>query len=221
MASFYTVFIYIVFISSKPILSRNWRQITVLPKYTRPEKAALLEGNSLTIYCGSSSNVSWSFSPTTSQLTLPQYPRFYPVSERHIKGYKKIKLMQLSQNDSGYYYCRGTYRRVPFISPVLVYVENRFHNIGMFPTWVEVPRGDNVTLTCGSVRKVDWYSKDFYEQEKVLQFNVLTLFNMKREYSGPYVCRVVAPNRSWTEYKVLHSYALIFVDGFIQRVGHT
>lgn len=114
--------------------------------------------------------------------------------------------MNTFMNDSGLYNCFGKYDYVLFFhfSSVKVYTEVLRGQV--LPNWMVTSEGDSVILSCGSIKPVEWFSAHSYRQNETLESNTVTIHNIKRENSGPYVCRGVNVLRN-----IFHDTALIVV----------
>lgn len=194
---------------------RNWRRIYVRLQTVCPERVKMTEGTSVTAYCGSLTQVNWSFSTIdiyrgeteTSPLDLS------PISERHVKGYYNLTLVNLSEADTGYFYCHGSYRDIPFVRPIHVEVM-KLPKIGkILPSWIETTAGSSVTLFCGSIKPTLWFSSYLHSQNKTVKHNSLTIHNIGKEHSGPYVCRGV----DWRK-NIFHAHTRVIVDGYTETV---
>ncbi len=213
----YLLFIYY---QTNAILGKKWRQIDVLPRSAIPKVAHLLEGNSITVYCGSSTQVNWTFIKLYDPDPAFNYSH-EPVSKRHSKKWKKIKLNRLLANDSGHYYCHGSYQDVNFeaIFCVQVYKEAQYGQV--LPSWVEVPEYGVVTLTCKSVLPPKWSSKHYKYQKKIVKGDKITLSELRPKHSGRYGCQGTRPRiiRYFDEYESFHSSAVVIVDSEVRFVN--
>ncbi len=200
---------------------KNWGIIDIYNRMVIPNKVYRTENSSVTIYCGSSSPVSWMYLPV-----IPSNGVQVPDFRRHTTGMKQITLNKLLWTDSGIYYCKGTHEGQAFIVHTVVLVHNGIPKKKVVPNWVEVSEGSSVALTCGSYSPVEWFSLNFRSQNKIIRYNTLTLYNLKKKHSGRYICRGksnkvrlrgVRIRRHY--YSVFHSEALVIVEGVVRRVN--
>ncbi len=56
------------------------------------------------------------------------------------------------------------------------------------PALMEASRGGSVTLHCGSAESVEWFSLHYKNETKSLRGNSLTLYYLRKEHTGVYVC---------------------------------
>ncbi len=184
---------------------RDWRLILVPAYHVYPDLVEVLEGMKVTLYCGSSIPVIWTFTPQNSnagvRLKLPLY-----TLGRSVVSDQIVTVMNTPKNESGYYNCEGRYDNLYFFhySSVKVFTEVLYGQV--LPNWMVTSEGDSVTITCGSIKPVEWFSAHSYRQNETLESNTVTIHNIKRENSGPYVCRGVNVLRN-----IFHDTALIVV----------
>ncbi len=210
----------IYFITSST--GKNWRTINIYNKMVTPNKVCSTQNSSVTIYCGSSSPVSWMYLPV-----IPSNGAQVPDFRRHTARMKQITLNKLLWTDSGIYYCKGTHEGQAFIIHTVVLVHNGIPKNQVVPNWVEVSEGASVTLTCGSYSPVEWFSVNFRSQNKTIRYNTLTLYNLMKKHSGQYVCRGTNKKVRLNGFtisghyftSVFHSQALIVVEGIVHRVN--
>ncbi len=195
----------------------NWGVIDIYYKEVVPLSVEVFEKSSVTLYCGSSSPVQWMY--------MPSYCSTYQsILQHHLKGSKQITLQNLKTVDSGLYYCNGTYEGGTFSSFVDLIVHKGFVPKGrIVPDRVEIAAGGNVTLTCSSNDKVEWFSEHIAHQDKIIGYNYLELFNLQKEHSGLYFCRGThyQYNELWDldfMPHLFHSSASIIVDSTINRI---
>ncbi len=192
-----------------------WENIVVFPTFVKPERVKVLKGSSITVYCGSSSPVNWSFVPV--QNIFSQSGHLTSLPKRHRQRNKSLTLFDLSLKDTGMYYCYGVHSNKKFVSPLYVSVNVSPNDGTVYPDWVEAPINGSVTLTCGSSAPVTWYSVHWRKLQKRVVNNSVTLFNLQKEHSGRYMCRGVKKLNSQDSRvaNVFHSYAIIMVDSFV------
>ncbi len=197
--------------------SRNWQHIDVYMHSLIPNVLIVEEDSSANIYCGSYSlAVNWSY----SSISLAEYQ---PVVSKHSKGWKKLRLNNLKEGDSGFYSCRGRDNNGQFFEinslvtvirkhvGVLHYLQ--YHG-SISPNWIEVSKNSTVTLTCYSSNPVEWYGVHLNSQNKYISEYTLTLFNLKGQHSGEYICRgFYAGIRTL----IFHATSRIIVDGIVTR----
>lgn len=202
------------------VFGKNWQQIIVRPKSIEPSKTVtLFPGASLTLYCGTTSLANWTFFPLTDLFESP-------ISSRHLKGYNNITLKDLKVEDTGSYYCHGTFGTEQFTKYTFVNVLI-YHPDGaqtyVVPNWIEVPINGSVALYCGSLTPVEWISASFLSVPKSLVGNRLELYNLQKEHSGLYICRgtfkipqfLIGLNYVINPINLFHSKAVIIVGGEI------
>ncbi len=200
----------ISFLPSFVALQRDWQRIQVYLGIITPYVGAnLMVGDSITVYCGSLSAASWSY-------YLPTEYSIQPVSGRHYVGYRSIKLINLLNNDTGIYVCQGNYRRSYFSIKFSVHVWQNVPNGLVVPSWVEVSGGSSVTLTCGSITPVMWFSAHYNNQKKTVIGNTLTLHNLQGKHSGYYSCRGTLNQDG--RMTIFHSSSRVIVDGYLDLV---
>ncbi len=200
----------ISFLPSFVALQRDWQRIQVYLGIITPYGGAnLMVGDSITVYCGSLSAASWSY-------YLPTEYSIQPVSGRHYVGYRSIKLINLLNNDTGIYVCQGNYRRSYFSIKFSVKVWQNVPNGLVVPSWVEVSGGSSVTLTCGSITPVMWFSAHYNNQKKTVIGNTLTLHNLQGKHSGYYSCRGTLNQDG--RMTIFHSSSRVIVDGYLDLV---
>ncbi len=176
-----------------------------------PYAVVMFEGNTLTIYCGSSSQVNWTFHHDYD--LNYNATRGFPVSSNHIIGYKNITLVNLQKKNSGDYYCHGMVKNDTLLMSIYVLVMDAPLLGDVIPNWIEVSDGESVTLICGSARPIEWYGVHIHTQNKSVRGNRLTLFNLKRQHSGLYLCW------GYAEESLFHSEAKILVDSLVVRIS--
>ena len=190
----------------------NRRKLNLFLGKILPDFAIIFENNNLTLYCGSSSPVNWSFVQISGSDLESPVPGGHPV------GYKNITLVNLQEEDSGYYYCRGYIDYLPFTERSFVIVVRTSSSGFVVPNWVEVREGTSVSLTCGSLKIAEWYSVNFYKQNTSIVGNTLTLHSLQKEHSGRYFCRGVRSTaRTMGKKSMFHDFALILVESDIIR----
>lgn len=186
---------------------RNWRRIYVPMKYVYPKQVELIEGTSMTAYCGSDIQVKWTFSATN---TFNQPLQEIQVHEKHVKGYNNITLVNMLEADQGYFFCHGSFGTKPFVSSIKVEVMKIPKLGGVLPSWIETTAGSMVTLHCGSVGPVKWYSEHLNSQTTSLVQNSIVIHDIKKEHSGPYLCKGSHKDKSFD------AYSWIIVDGYTE-----
>lgn len=204
----------------------SWRRIPLHLNIVQPTIAHVFPGASVTFYCGSLTPVNWTFKHRSPDRIFQQsFERplvtEQPVSRRHSVGYKNITLTNLFANDSGVYYCYGTDNIQSNKRDFFVLVWERVQYGLVIPSWIEVPVGSTVTLTCGSLMPVEWNYLHFDDQNKTMNTNNLTLYNLQKHHSGRYVCRGLKYLTVGGRYfgtKIFHNSAKIIVEGYVDRI---
>ncbi len=191
--------------------NRDWRRIEVYLGSIVPSDVIVPERGEVIARCGSLSPVEWSYSPR--RLLRDNFRP--PVSRRHRRGHKMIKLTKLTVRDSGFYYCHGTTNESSFQNSLMVTVTNEVPDEIVSPSRVEVSRGKSVTLTCGSVKPVEWISVNYYQQKKSIADNSLILHRLQKKDSGLYYCRGL--DGFWN--RIFHTSATIIVDGYVKHMN--
>ncbi len=200
----------------------NWHVRELFLRSVDPKYVTVPEKSAVNIYCGSSSPVNWTYTqsglhPAISEVSIT-------VHSRHLIGYKTIILIHLLQKDSGDYCCLGKDRNVYFRVCSLVSVVKSVPLGSVIPSLAEVLEGGSVTLQCGSEYPVEWFSLQYQNQNKTVQNNFLTLYNLRKEHSGPYLCRgtkltiTQIPFISQARLIQFHQTALIFVGSTVKRI---
>ncbi len=224
MLSYFVWFTYCVISNSA---NEMW-QIDVPYSEVVPDIIKVLENSSVTIYCGSTSPVHWMYAGKNLDLIS----RYEPLLPKHLQSPKQLTLHNLSRSDIGFYSCLGTNGDTIFSTLFYVIVFNSsIPKTIMVPSWVEISAGGSVTLLCGSDGPVEWFSVHISHQDKLIQNNTLTLFNLQRKHSGQYFCRGTQYERyqQWSvdddyddhrEFRslVFHAYSNVIVDGVVNRV---
>ncbi len=192
----------------------DWRRIDVYLTSVVPTKIEVLEGTQAAIHCGSSTEASWSYGGQNYG------GHNYPLNSRHIIRNNTLILINLREEESGYYNCHGTginmnindiFSNYSFSKPMIVEVFKKIAMGTMLPNRVEVSAGDSVSLTCGSYKRVRWIG--LYLDE-FTQSNTIIVQNLTREDSGRYLCRGVDDRN-----EVFFGHSLIIVDGFINFIN--
>ncbi len=193
--------------------AKNWQQVLVYLEQIAPSHAHLLANDSITIYCGSTSWVSWSYTWYETRTRAP-------VFQKHKIGYRSITLINSQEQHSGLYNCHSGDNPYPFSKNFLLSVWDKVPFGAVLPSWKEVSQGDSITLTCGSITPVQWFSVHFNSQNKSVWGTSVTIHNLKGNHSGPYVCRGVTSTEISNQYrrKMFHNTAIIVVDREIQRI---
>ena len=192
------------------ICARNWRRIPLYLRSVKPKVVNIFENSSVTIYCGSSSPVKWSYVPYVKNDPFSEIE--FTISMRHRRGYKNISLINLLHNESGIYTCEGTHGNHFFRKSLYVLVD--LARVGqVIPNWIEVPSGNSVKLSCMSFNRAEWFGINIHNQNAT-QLNELILYNIRVEDSGPYVCRGFRHGLN-----VFHAYAHVIVDGYVDRIS--
>ncbi len=192
--------------------SKNWSRIPVYVGHIVPRYVVIEEKTPLTLYCGSRSAVNWTFMP--DYLPIGHRRRF-SLPERHRIGYKNVSLFNLYAVDSGFYYCEGLGHDLNFLIYMQVKVVNYVSFGQVLPTRIEVTGGSSVTLKCGSVKPVEWFGVNYYEQKKTIEGNILTLHQLKKEHSGRYMCR----GYNHLIKSIFHCSTIIIVDSNVERIN--
>ncbi len=212
MALSISYFILISFCSTY-IYAKDWQRIPVYLKSLTPDDVMIFEGCSVTVYCGSTSPVNWSYVPILEDDPISET---FPISTRHQIGYKNISLLNLGYNESGMYTCNGMYGNNVFQQSLFIFAR-LFPEIGLvLPNWNEAPLGSVVSLICGSMAQPEWFSLNLRNQSYRTAGKILILSNLQAEDSGPYICRGFR-----YDLKVFHSTALVIVDGYVDRIATT
>lgn len=200
----------LLYITLSSIYCQNWQKIDLPFGHISPPFAVLaLKGTTLKIYCGSSSPVNWTY----LNYEMHSIERDVPVSSKHKKGYKSISLFNLQETDTGDYYCHGMINKVSFSLHVYVAVLDRKVTGQIIPSWIELRGGESITLTCGSDKPVEWYGVDINTQNKSVQANNITLYNLSGQHSGRYFCR------GYDGESLFHATAMVLVDSFVVRIS--
>ncbi len=108
-------------------------------------------------------------------------------------------------------YLTDTFETKQFKNFIFIDVKEQVFYGEVLPSRVEVQEGSTVTLTCGSIKPVQWKIMKVPNDHMIKEDYKLTLTKLKKEHSGPYVCRGVNHLN-----RVLHSKTLIIVDPNIQ-----
>ncbi len=197
--------------------SKDWNDRKVYLKHIEPQSVNVLERNPVRVYCGSTSPVNWTHNSSPLAFTSEGLIDA-PVHSRHEIGHKEITLIGLLENDTGCYNCQGKYYNTLFKKHI--YISVMKHPVIGFvaPSLMEATRGGSVTLHCGSVESVEWFSVHYQNQTKSLRGNSLTLYHLRKEHTGVYVCRGRL-ERTTTRRTIFHAKAIIFVDNVIQRIN--
>ncbi len=196
--------------------SKDWNDRKLYLKSIEPQYVNILENYPVRVYCGSSSPVNWTYSSLHAVPTLGQLD--VAVHSRHQIGHKAITLIDLLENDTGYYNCHGKYFNTNVIMHIFVSVMKRLVTGLVAPSLTEASSGSSVTLHCGSAGSVEWFSVHYQNQTKTQRGNSLTLHHLRKEHSGLYVCRGHW-ERTTIGSKTFHSTAIILVDSVIQRIN--
>ncbi len=197
------------------IFGNNWREINLYNRKMIPGRVDTTENSSVTIYCGSSSPVTW----TVLSIYYNYGGASVPDYSRHASGTNHLTLNQLVRQDTGTYYCAGTHLWENFTLGVFIAVYIAVPRGKVVPNWVEVTEGGAVTLTCSSYGPVEWFSVNFRSQNKTILHNTLSLINLKKEHSGPYACRGTHKVRGTKHLHIFHNAAIVIVDGVLHRVN--
>lgn len=80
----------------------------------------------------------------------------------------------------------------------------------VIPGRIDTSGGSSVTITCGSIRSVEWFSTDLQDKDKVVVGNELIISNTRKDHSGPYICRGYKGAN-----KMFHRRSLLVVDGVL------
>lgn len=186
----------------------SWHIIEVGSAQVRPSHVEIREGTPVRAYCGSMSEITWTYN--SKCVEIPQCPSV-ALDKRHLLGLKKVTFIDLKVNDTGYYTCHGDDYGVPFTAFIFIEVQRQAKYGQILPTWIEVPVGGSVTMTCGSLKPVKWISVHIEDQNKTVDGNTLIIHNLLRKHSGRYLCRGVTDLK-----KVFHVYALVIVNGVVE-----
>lgn len=214
--NFFSLVIYISPFAS----SKDWRKVSVYLGHMKPPYASVFENTPVTIYCGSTSKVTWEYRPQIGS-SINRTAFFIidriAVPKRHLQENKKITLVKLTRDDSGLYSCKGKTGMLmgTFIREMELKVYKEVPNALVLPTRIEVSAGSTVTLRCGSLKPVEWFSVHFRVQNKSMIGNTLTLYNLNKKHSGRYVCRGSGANTEGVF--VFHRDSIIIVDPIISQ----
>ncbi len=210
---------------------KDWRQIIVNDLEVVPDIVRTFEGTPVIAYCGSFSLTSWSYQRfgyneiifLTNEPFSLRTPFIYQILNR------SIILNHLRATDSGLFNCHGTYDSgdfgiVTFSRSIRVFVEQNNEEAPdyvVIPNFVEVSEGDSVTLRCKSDKPVEWFSSRLKYMDTIVQNDSITLKNLRKVDSGPYLCRGIALDSItgvllFTR-KPFHGQARIVVDGYVSR----
>ncbi len=200
------VYLSLSFLSS---FGSHWQYIVVPPEHVEPDFAAIPIGGSLTLYCGSTSQVNWTHLGPNGDYILSNSGS----TQKYIIGYAQLKLLDLDKAGAGVYTCHGAINGTPFTCGAYVAAKKRLFYTELIPTWADVPLNGTVTLTCGSSKRADWFGVHIHEQNKIIGFNTLTLLNLQRKHSGMYACRGVFPGQGHKN--IFHSFTRIIVNGYV------
>ncbi len=193
-------------------LCHNWRKIVVYHTEVIPKFFTALEGNAVNAYCGSLSPVEWAI-----ELDDHSLPRNHTITNN------TIILKNLSLSDSGTYYCKGKYKdyyqEIKTFNNYMYLIVFRVNQVGLvLPNILEVSEGSTAAITCGSLKQAEWFSKDIRSQEKATIGNTLILYKLKKDQSGPYICRGTEKPRLDEQIRIFHNDAIILVDGFVEVI---
>ena len=126
-----------------------WQTIVLYDMMVIPNNADIPEKSSITIYCGSSSAVSWTHTP----FNYGGYD--LQIYQRHRQESKRITLINVRRADSGAYSCKGDLKNGrQFTYSVFIEVFEVTPARSVVPNWVEASKYGSVTLTCGSKKGV-------------------------------------------------------------------
>ncbi len=194
--------------------NRDWLQVIIDPTDVIPEDFDILEGTPVKSYCGSLSPVVWTYSrnENVGEGDIDISSRDDPLPSGFRLGNNTVILTNLSELDSGSFNCIGTYhdhekRTKRFRNWFSVKVWSEIQVGLVLPSIIEVSESENVTLTCGSTKQVEWFGLTLPDQQKSVTNNTLTLWNLSKEFSGPYICRGTLISR-----KIFHSRSIVLVD---------
>lgn len=203
-------------------IGKGWGYlINVLPKTVEPSgPVTIFERSSLRMYCGSTTLVNWTYIAFFTHTEKP-------IVNRHSIGYNTVKLSNLNTDDSGRYYCHGTYKNETFkVGTIIVVLYKVAGGVKGYvvPSWIEVSTNSTVTLTCGSEKSVEWFSLQLHNMQKRITLNMLTLHNIQVKHSGRYICRGVEYRHNLSGmikegFSVFHSSAIVLVDGIQHYIG--
>ncbi len=206
---------------------KNWQHIDVYMHSLIPKFLLVEEDSSANIYCGSYfPAMNWTY----MNISLGwDHFEYQPVLSKHCKGWKQLRLNDLTEGDSGVYTCRGRDNGQFFELHSLVTVIRKHVGVlhylqyhgSISPNWIEVSKNSTVTLTCYSSNPVEWYGVHLNSQNKYISEYTLTLFNLKGQHSGEYICRgFYADIRTQIFHstsRIFHATSRIIVDGIVTR----
>lgn len=212
------VFIVIKFI----IPTKDWSEVVVHVGEVIPSRVDIIERTPVKLYCGSVSPVVWNYKNygSITYIILNYRTNITKLSFQFQILNNTIILNNLRNGDSGLIHCDGTYRTSigkvrPFLNYAPVNVLDFAPSTCLIPNVVEVSVGDDVNLTCGTDKGVEWFGLNLDGQEKTKHDNTLVLRNLRKEHSGPYICRGVYNGR------IFHSgAAVVIVEGYVHYVHY-
>ncbi len=204
------------------ISTRDWRKIVVYDGEVVPSLLDIVEDTPVRLHCGSLSPVKWTYRKYGSnKYTFLSHNRnITPLPFQFRVIHSSIIINNLSPSDSGLVYCQGTYitragNDHAFVNYTAVNVLDFMPFACVIPNIVEVSVGDHVQLFCGTDKGVEWFGLRLRNLEKTIVHNTIILRNLRKEHSGPYVCRGVY------HHKIFHSRATVVVEGYIHRWGRS
>ncbi len=211
---------FVLLIVSTLSSGKDWREIVVRDGKVEPGFVKTNETSTVRLYCGSLFFVTWIYK------SYKNYRYIYLNNPRdralvtfgfEIKN-NTITLKHLKSSDSGNFHCKGTYNAIDhgtrrFIDYAVVIIFNFAPPSHVIPNILEISESDDVLLMCGSDKEVEWFGLNIKDQEKKLLNNTIFLPKLRKELSGPYICRGVS------ETKIFHSASLVIVEGYIHRLG--
>ena len=175
----------------------DWRRIVVPLGSVEPDFAVVKAGSSITLYCGSKMAVAWTFSSD-----------IIPIYQEMSTTIQNLTLHNLGKKHSGPYTCFGANFTAQSVL-VVIPQDSPFYMV--MPTWIETTEGSSVTLTCSSVKGIEWFGVHLHNINKSLNGNTLTLHNLQRKHSGNYYCRNVNYDK-----ETRHSKSRIIVDSYVE-----
>ncbi len=181
---YFAIFVLLVDNMRGVLSTKDWGNIKLFHTQVVPWRVRILENTPVKVYCGSLSPVTWTY--LQEHLPLP--------TEYHIEGNYSIKLMNLREYHSGTFYCHGTYinndlKETTFKNYIMIHVKKHVDYGEVLPSQLIVSEGSNITITCSSIKPVEWIS--LHSKYKAKQDSSLYLHQITKEQSGPYLCRGV------------------------------
>lgn len=205
----YSTIVLILFLFNweRAISLNVWTNIPIYHSQVVPWRVRMFENTPIRLYCGSLSPVTWTY-----------FKEHLPIPTEYQADNNSIKLMNLKEHHSGTYYCHGTYRNkankiTTFKNYILIHVKKQVDYGEVLPSKVILSEGSDLIIRCGSKRPAEWVSMNSFNKYSIEQGNTLSLKNLTKEHSGPYLCRGVNHLNN-----LFHAKAIIFVNPNIQSI---